>query len=120
MESTKIEKSIIEKDDKQLGGKGKIPLAMRQDHLSIGAKMHISSIAITSLSIKTPLFILWRAKKKAEGQLLPRPMPLHRMNKAVIAKKLYHKSKIISVSEEKSDSLNIDEGKNVRKSMGTG
>jgi len=42
------------------------PLGYTQ--LSIGAKRHIRKSANTILSIKTPyLYILWRAKKKAEG-----------------------------------------------------
>lgn len=71
------------------GGQGVKPLGNTQ--LSIGAKIHISSIASTSLSIKTPSLDFWRAKKKAEGFEPSDPCRSINPMKAVLAKKLYHK-----------------------------
>jgi hypothetical protein len=76
------------------GARGKTPW-LRQDHLSIGAKMHISSNANTSLSIKNPLHIRFlEGKKKGRGVITPSAQiyrSINRMESFVLAKKLYHK-----------------------------
>ncbi len=48
-----------------LGGQGVKPLGNTQ--LRIGAKIHISNSVSTNLSIKTPSYDFWRAKKKVGG-----------------------------------------------------
>lgn len=54
----------MQKKQSYRGGQGVKPLGNAQ--LSIGAKMHISNSVSTNLSIKTPSYDFWRAKKKLE------------------------------------------------------
>jgi len=57
--------------------------------------MHISRIAVTNLSIKTPLIVVFGGqKKRSRGNYSSRPSCYRSINyyeKAVTAKKLYHK-----------------------------